>query len=141
MLAVLDRTHGAKPRLLFDPPDRKGAKGAPSYTSAVIYRALIVAAFLSLREGGMSKEEAGDAELLRGCYRTSLELAAENDCRSIAFSAISTGIYGYPSAEAAQVALQEVRDFLTGEKGNKIDKVVFCSFEMKDVHAYNEWTP
>jgi hypothetical protein len=68
MLAVHDRTQGAKPGLLFDPPDRKGAKGAPSHTSTVIYRTLIVTAFLSLREGGMSKEEASKwlaAELKR----------------------------------------------------------------------------
>lgn len=79
--------------------------------------------------------------LLRGCYRKALELAVENECKSIAFSAISTGVYGYPSAEAADAAISEVRSFLTGPDGEKIEKVVFCSFEPKDVKAYNETLP
>jgi hypothetical protein len=58
--AVLDRVQGGRPKLLFDPPDRNGAKGAPSYTSAAVLRALVNAAFLTLRKGGMSKEEAGN---------------------------------------------------------------------------------
>jgi hypothetical protein len=58
MLAVLDRTQGAKPKLFFDPPDRKGAKGAPSYTSDLILRSLVNCAFLTLREVGISKQDA-----------------------------------------------------------------------------------
>ncbi|RMZ77046.1 hypothetical protein DV738_g4625, partial [Chaetothyriales sp. CBS 135597] len=50
--------------------------------------------------------------LLRGCYRTALELAVLNGCRSVAFSAISTGVYGYPSLEAAGVALDETRSLV-----------------------------
>ena len=56
--ALHDRMQGAEPRLLFETPDRKGAKGTPSYTSAVVFRALVISAFLSLRVGGLSKEEA-----------------------------------------------------------------------------------
>ena len=51
---------------------------------------------------------AGEADLLASCYETSLRLAADNDCRSIAFPAISTGIYGYPAAKAATVAVTTV---------------------------------
>ncbi|KAL0944760.1 macro domain-containing protein [Colletotrichum truncatum] len=80
-------------------------------------------------------------EKLKGCYQTSLELAVQNGCRSIAFSAISTGVYGYPSREAAPVAAGVVRKFLDGENGKKLDKVVFCTFEMKDVNAYNATLP
>lgn len=79
--------------------------------------------------------------LLRGCYRTSLQLAVENDCKSIAFSAISTGIYGYPSKEASIAALSEVKKFLEQPDGQKIDKVVFVNFMGKDVAAYNESMP
>lgn len=75
-------------------------------------------------------------EQLRGCYRTSLELAVRHHCKSVAFSAISTGVYGYPSVDAAETAISEVRSFLTGPQGIEIDRVVFCSFEMKDVNAY-----
>ena len=56
--ALHDRMLGAKPKLFFEPPDRKGAQGAPSYTSAVVLRPLVISAFLSLRNGGLSKEEA-----------------------------------------------------------------------------------
>jgi len=59
-LAVLDRVRGGRPKLLFDPRERNGAKGAPSYTSATLLRALVNSAFLALRHhGGMSKEAAG----------------------------------------------------------------------------------
>ncbi len=79
--------------------------------------------------------------LLRGCYRKSVDLAVQNGCKSIAFSALSTGVYGYPSPEAAEAAISEVRSFLTGSDGEKIERVVFCSFEMKDVKAYIEALP
>ena len=59
-------------------------------------------------EGGNSDEP----ELLAGCYRESLRLAAENGIQSIAFPSISTGIYGYPTEKAAVVALTAVRDFV-----------------------------
>ncbi|KAK3991034.1 hypothetical protein QBC44DRAFT_287651 [Cladorrhinum sp. PSN332] len=78
---------------------------------------------------------------LVGCYTRSLELAVENHCRTIAFSGISTGIYGYPSRDAAPAALSAVRKFLTGEHGDKIDKVVMVTFERKDVDAYDEAIP
>ena len=54
--------------------------------------------------------ERGEAELLASCYRRSLELAADLGCRSVAFPAISTGIYGYPVELAAPAAVAAVRD-------------------------------
>jgi O-acetyl-ADP-ribose deacetylase (regulator of RNase III) len=80
-------------------------------------------------------------KLLRGCYTKSLELAAGNGCKSIAFSSISTGVYGYPSREAAPVAIRAVRDFLEEDGEGKIELVVFVTFEKKDVDAYNEFLP
>lgn len=85
-------------------------------------------------------------ELLRSCYKTSLDLAAQKG-GSIAFSCLSTGIYGYPSSEAAQAATEEVRQWLyyeekaQGEGKGRIERVVFCLFEDKDVRAYREWLP
>jgi O-acetyl-ADP-ribose deacetylase (regulator of RNase III) len=55
----------------------------------------------------------GEAELLASCHRRALELAAELDCRSVAFPAISTGVYGYPVELAAPVAVAAVREALT----------------------------
>lgn len=80
--------------------------------------------------------------LLRSCYRRSLELAVENDMKSIAFSAISTGIYGYPSKRAALAAADEVRKFLElPENKDKLERVIFCNFEMKDKIAYQMVLP
>jgi hypothetical protein len=58
-LALLDRSRGAKPKLFFDVPNRMGARGAPSYTSSAILRAIVNAGFLSLCGAGVSKLEAG----------------------------------------------------------------------------------
>ena len=79
--------------------------------------------------------------LLRGCYKTSLQLAVDNDCKSIAFSAISTGVYGYPSKAAAEAAIDETRKFLENPEGKKLDKVIFCNFLDKDVNAYSKILP
>ncbi|KAI5851014.1 hypothetical protein BZA05DRAFT_430365 [Tricharina praecox] len=77
-------------------------------------------------------------ELLRSCYQTSLDLAVKNGLNAIAFSALSTGVYGYPSYPAARVALDTVRKFMETDDGAKLDLVVFCNFEKKDENAYNE---
>jgi O-acetyl-ADP-ribose deacetylase len=78
---------------------------------------------------------------LAGCYTTSLELAVENGCKTVAFSALSTGVYGYPSHDAAPVAIRAVKEFLEGEHGDKLNKVVFVTFVTKDSEAYNSWLP
>ncbi|MBZ5855532.1 O-acetyl-ADP-ribose deacetylase [Flavihumibacter profundi] len=69
----------------------------------------------------------GEKEKLAHCYQNSLQLAVENNCRSIAFPNISTGIYGFPKEAAAQIAVKTVKDFLSGT--NKIDKVLFVCFD------------
>ncbi|MFC4454473.1 macro domain-containing protein [Deinococcus sonorensis] len=56
--------------------------------------------------------QAGEAGLLAGAYRRSLELAVEAGCDSVSFPAISTGVYGYPLAQAAEVTVQTIRAFL-----------------------------
>ncbi|KAK0620431.1 hypothetical protein B0T14DRAFT_432661 [Immersiella caudata] len=78
---------------------------------------------------------------LTSAYTTSLKLAADNGCKTVAFSALSTGVYGYPSRAAAPAALSAVRKFMKGEDGKNLDKVVIVTFEKKDVDAYNEALP
>ena len=70
--------------------------------------------------------DQGEPELLASCYRRSLEVAVENDVRSIAFPAISCGIYGYPVDQAADVAVREVREFLSHD--SSIEQVIFVAF-------------
>jgi O-acetyl-ADP-ribose deacetylase (regulator of RNase III) len=72
--------------------------------------------------GGGSKEP----ELLASCYRSSLRLAVDHDIRSIAFPAISTGVYGYPLGPACAIALSTTLGFL--EHDRAIDRVVFVGF-------------
>jgi len=68
---------------------------------------------------------AGEAELLAGCYRRSLEVAAAHRLRSIAFPAISTGIYGFPPDQAAPIAVRTAHDNLAlGD----FETVIFCCF-------------
>jgi O-acetyl-ADP-ribose deacetylase (regulator of RNase III) len=83
-----------------------------------------------------SKREGAAEELLAGCYWRSLELAVENDLKSIAFSALSTGMYGYPSGEASEVALVTVRKFLDEGLGDSLERIIFCNFMEKDERAY-----
>jgi O-acetyl-ADP-ribose deacetylase (regulator of RNase III) len=76
--------------------------------------------------GGKSNEP----ELLARCYRNSLALAAQHGLKSIAFPAISTGIYGYPKEPATEIAVREVREHAT------IDRVIFCCFDNSTAELY-----
>ncbi len=69
----------------------------------------------------------GEAELLASCYRRSLAVAQENALATIAFPAISTGIFGYPPDEAAEVAVRAVAETLPRCPG--ITQVIFCCFD------------
>jgi O-acetyl-ADP-ribose deacetylase (regulator of RNase III) len=67
--------------------------------------------------------EHGEPETLANCYRNSLQVALENRIKTIAFPAISCGAYGYPVEEAARIALEATREFLSAN--NDIQKVIF----------------
>jgi len=71
----------------------------------------------------------GEAELLSSAYRSSLQLASEHNLQSVAFPAISTGIYGYPLAEAAQIALQTVINYLQSHPEIKLVRFVLWNAE------------
>ncbi len=76
----------------------------------------------------------GEAKLLASCYRQSLELAREHKCGSVAFPAISCGVYGYPITDAARIAIDTIRGFL-GEN-NLPARVLLVLFSANDFDAY-----
>lgn len=80
--------------------------------------------------GGDDDEDA----LLASCYRESLARAVEVSARSIAFPAISTGVYGFPLERATRVALREVQSGL--ERWRALERVVFCCFSERDREVY-----
>jgi len=77
----------------------------------------------------------GEPDLLASCYRRCFEVAEELGIASIAFPAISTGVYGYPLARATRIALNETRRHLVS--GSALDRVVFTCFgaEARDVYV------
>ncbi len=78
-----------------------------------------------------------DAQLLAACYRNSLELALEHDIRSIAFPAISCGVYGYPLKDACKIAIDTTTAFLKDH--SLIEKVIFALFSSEMVGFYNDY--
>jgi len=76
-----------------------------------------------------------EAEELASCYQRSLEIAVDNNIDSVAFPNISTGVYGYPKAEAAQIAIQTVKAFL--ETHSQLQEVIFCVFDDENYRLYD----
>jgi O-acetyl-ADP-ribose deacetylase (regulator of RNase III) len=68
-----------------------------------------------------------EAKMLGNCYRNSLQLAVDNDCKTVAFPNISTGVYGFPKKDAAKIAYKTVSEFLS--KTDMIKKVIFVCFD------------
>ncbi len=78
-----------------------------------------------------------DKTLLTGCYQNSLKLAAENNIHSLAFPAISCGVYGYPIEEACKIAVNNACAFL--KNNPTIKKVIFMLFSAGDLKVYLEY--
>jgi O-acetyl-ADP-ribose deacetylase (regulator of RNase III) len=78
--------------------------------------------------------EEGEADELASCYRECLQLAAERDLKTIAFPAISTGSYGYPMAEAAEIAVREIRGFL--DQPSSVEQVTVVLFGEESLRTF-----
>jgi O-acetyl-ADP-ribose deacetylase (regulator of RNase III) len=75
------------------------------------------------------EESSNEALLLSNCYRNSITLANEHGLKSIAFPAISTGVYRYPPDEAARIAVTTVAETIASDESGTIEKVVFVCFD------------
>jgi O-acetyl-ADP-ribose deacetylase (regulator of RNase III) len=78
--------------------------------------------------------KSGEPEKLASCYQRSLETAIKNGVKTIAFPNISTGVYGYPKNEAAEIAVQTVISFL--RNNHEIQQVIFCVFDEENFELY-----
>jgi len=74
-----------------------------------------------------------EAKLLEACYRNSFELALKNEVRSIAFPAISTGVYGFPKQAAARIALHVMRRYEA-----RFERIIACCYSEGDARLYRE---
>lgn len=121
--------------------DRQG--GCPTGNAVITHAGNLPAKFVvhtvgPIWKGGKNKE----AELLSQCYRNSLQLALDNDCKTVAFPNISTGVYGFPKKAAAEIAVQTVSKFLS-EKGAVMEVIFVCFDEesfalLKEALSTNE---
>ncbi len=80
--------------------------------------------------------KAGEAKQLASCYRRSLELARDHDCKTVAFPAVSCGVYGYPIKEACTVAVETIRAFL--ETDDNLERVYLVAFGDEVAKRYRE---
>ena len=80
----------------------------------------------------------GEADLLASCYRKSLELADANGIRTLAFPAISTGIYGYPLSQATKIAVGTVKTYLENHPQTLITEIIFVCFDDATVRVYEQ---
>ncbi len=104
------------------------AKITPAYNLPCKYVIHTVGPIVS---GGLNERHCG---LLKSCYLSCLKLAEENGCKSIAFCCISTGVFGFPQREAAEIAVSTVKEYLK-TTGSDI-KVIFNVFKDEDLMIY-----
>ena len=77
--------------------------------------------------------DRGEPQLLESCYRNSFELALQQGVQTIAFPAISTGVYGYPKAAAAEIAVRNMREY-----DNRFSEIIACCFSQDDAAIYRQ---
>jgi O-acetyl-ADP-ribose deacetylase len=117
--------------------DKEG--GCPTGGAVVTTAGRLPARFVFHAVGPRYRDgQHNEKELLTSCYSTCLRLAVEHQVESMSFPSISTGIYGYPIEEAAQVALQCVSDFLRGHRG-PLHTVKLVQFSESDHEVYRRY--
>jgi O-acetyl-ADP-ribose deacetylase (regulator of RNase III) len=115
--------------------DEQYPDGLPTGEAVMTSAGELPAKFVIHTVGPIFGHHRGEEErLLAMCYRNSLLLAAKHQLRSVAFPAISTGVYGYPKAEAAKIASTTVREFI--HSGSSIEEVRLVFFGQEDMLAF-----
>ena len=113
---------------IMDDTVRRYPDGCPTGSAVISVAGRLTAKFVIHAVGPVwAGGNRGEANLLTGAYLRSLELAVEHDCRSIAFPAISTGVYGYPTDLAAETSLSTVRNFLLTQRQPELVRFVLFS--------------
>jgi O-acetyl-ADP-ribose deacetylase len=117
--------------------------GLPTGQAVITTAGMMTAKYVIHTVGPVYERGGKDkAELLAACYRNSMKLAAEKGLKTMAFPAISTGIYGYPLEEAAKVSSAAIENFLGTDKSVQEVRMVFFSPNDADIflkrHAFTE---
>jgi O-acetyl-ADP-ribose deacetylase (regulator of RNase III) len=123
----------AGPQLL---DECRGIGGCPTGEARITRGYRLLARHVIHTVGPVYSGSPRDPELLASCYRNSLALAVQHQLASIAFPAISCGVYGYPIEEACRVAISTTVDFL--EAHPALQKVIFILFSAADRNVYKD---
>jgi O-acetyl-ADP-ribose deacetylase (regulator of RNase III) len=125
---------GAGPELL---EECRTLGGCPTGEARITLGYNLPARFVIHTVGPVYSGKSQDSRLLTNCYENSLKLAANNNAKTIAFPAISCGVYGYPIEQACKIAVDTTCNFL---KSNPvIEKAIFILFSDADLNVYNEY--
>jgi O-acetyl-ADP-ribose deacetylase (regulator of RNase III) len=124
----------AGPQLL---EDCRSIGGCPTGEARITKGYRLLARHVIHTVGPVYSGSARDREKLSSCYRSSLALAVKHRLASIAFPAISCGVYGYPIEEACRVALDTTAEFL--ETHPSLQKVIFILFSAADLKVYKDY--
>ncbi len=109
--------------------------GCPTGSAAATGAGKLAAKFVFHAVGPVYRGKEKDVEHLASCHLKCLDLALEKGCRSIAFPAISTGVYGYPLAEAAVIAVGSVHGWILNHP-DRLDRITFVLFDRETLTAY-----
>jgi O-acetyl-ADP-ribose deacetylase (regulator of RNase III) len=110
--------------------------GCPTGEARLTQGYRLPARFVIHTVGPVYRGRPEDPQRLAGCYRNSLGLAARNGVRSIAFPAISCGVYGYPIDDACRIAVATTRDYLADD--DRIERVIYVLFSAPDRRVYED---
>lgn len=124
----------AGPQLL---AECRGIGGCPTGEARITKGYRLPARHVIHTVGPVYRGSPRDKELLSGCYRNSLSLAAQHKLASIAFPAVSCGVYGYPIEDACRVAVDTTCEFL--EAHPSLQKVIFILFSAGDLKIYQDY--